>query len=336
MTPSERFRAVMRGEPVDRLPMVEWAPWWDQTIDRWVSEGLPEGLSRFELQEHFGLDPVHNLRTMPLGPDCPAPPRHGAPRMPDPTQYDELREHLYPPNDARFEALEQRLSTRDREDFVLWMVVDGFFWFPRRLFGIEEHFYAFFDYPDLMHRMNADLAEHSIGLLRRVGEITAPDFVTFAEDMSYNHGPMLSEEMFDEFLDPHYRKVVPVIEQIGSTPVCDSDGDVTEMIPWLKRVGVEGVLPLERQAGVDGMVLREAHPEFILIGHYDKMVMDRGEDAIREEFERLLPLMRSGRFVPSVDHQTPPGVSLEEYRTYLQLYAEYAGAGACSSEGAGV
>jgi uroporphyrinogen-III decarboxylase len=248
--------------------------------------------------------------------------------MPDPSQYDELRECLYPPNDARFEALEQRLSTRDREDFVLWMVVDGFFWFPRRLFGIEEHFYAFFDYPDLMHRMNADLAEHSIGLLRRVGEITAPDFVTFAEDMSYNHGPMLSEGMFEEFLEPYYRQVVPVIEEIGSTPICDSDGDVTEMIPWLERVGLQGVLPLERQAGVDGMALREAHPELILIGHYDKMVMNRGEDAIRGEFERLLPLMRSGRFVPSVDHQTPPGVSLEEYRVYLEAFREYAQLGA--------
>jgi uroporphyrinogen-III decarboxylase len=76
------------------------------------------------------------------------------------------------------------------------------------------------------------------------------------------------------------------------------------------------------------MALREAHPELILIGHYDKMVMNRGEDAIRGEFERLLPLMRSGRFVPSVDHQTPPGVSLEEYRVYLEAFREYAQLGA--------
>ena len=65
-----------------------------------------------------------------------------------------------------------------------------------------------------------------------------------------------------------------------------------------------------------------------MIGHYDKMVMNRGETAIRAEFERLLPLMRSGKFVPSVDHQTPPGVSLEEYRVYLRLFEEYARAGA--------
>ncbi len=333
MTVSERFRAAMRGEPVDRLPMVEWAPYWDQTLDRWVSEGLPEGLSRYEVQQHFGLDPIYCVRMSPLGPGCPAPPKHGAPRMPDPSQYDDLREHLYPDNEARIEALEEHLRTHERESFVLWMVVDGFFWFPRRLFGIEEHFYAFFDHPELMHRMNADLAEHSISLLRRMGEIATPDFVTFAEDMSYNHGSMLSEELFDDFLAPCYHQVIPVIEEIGATAICDSDGDVTEMIPWLERLGLEGVLLLERQAGVDGMDIREEQPDFILIGHYDKMVMNRGEEAIRGEFERLLPLMRSGRFIPSVDHQTPPGVSLEEYRTYLKLFEYYVNVGAEAERG---
>jgi hypothetical protein len=34
--------------------------------------------------------------------------------------------------------------------------------------------------------------------------------------------------------------------------------------------------------------------------------------------------LRQGGFVPSVDHQTPPGVSLENYRCYLKLLSEYA------------
>jgi hypothetical protein len=60
-----------------------------------------------------------------------------------------------------------------------------------------------------------------------------------------------------------------------------------------------------------------------MIGHFDKRVMNRGEAAMRAEFERLMPLMKSGGFIPSVDHQTPPGVSLEQYRSYLRLLAEY-------------
>ena len=97
------------------------------------------------------------------------------------------------------------------------------------------------------------------------------------------------------------------------------------MVPWLERAGVEGVLPLERQAGVDGMKLREQFPRFALVGHYDKMVMPRGEAAMRREFERLVPLMKTGGFIPSVDHQTPPGVSLAQYRIFRSLLDEYTG-----------
>ena len=60
-----------------------------------------------------------------------------------------------------------------------------------------------------------------------------------------------------------------------------------------------------------------------MIGHYDKMVMNKGENKIRNEFERLRALTSTGGFIPSVDHQTPPGVSLEEYRTYLRILREY-------------
>ena len=52
--------------------------------------------------------------------------------------------------------------------------------------------------------------------------------------------------------------------------------------------------------------------------------MPKGEKAMRQECERLLPVMRQGGFNPSVDHQTPPGVSLENCRIYLCLLREYA------------
>jgi uroporphyrinogen-III decarboxylase len=60
-----------------------------------------------------------------------------------------------------------------------------------------------------------------------------------------------------------------------------------------------------------------------LIGVFDKTIMHLGEAAMRKEFERLLPTMKQGGFIPSVDHQTPPDVSMENYRTYVRLLKEY-------------
>ena len=72
------------------------------------------------------------------------------------------------------------------------------------------------------------------------------------------------------------------------------------------------------------------------IGCFDKMVMNRGESAMRAEFERLLPTAATGGLIVSCDHQTPPGVSYDDYRLYLRLFHEYAAkAGEMSSRQAG-
>ena len=154
-------------------------------------------------------------------------------------------------------------------------------------------------------------------------QVCVPTFMTIAEDMSYNHGPMISRRTFDEFVAPYYRTLLPRLQERNIPLFMDTDGDVTLLVPWLQDLGVKGVLPLERQAGVDGMTLRRQFPSLLMIGHFDKMTMNRGEAAMRAEFERLLPLMRTGGFIPSVDHQTPPGVSLEEYECYLRFLKEY-------------
>jgi uroporphyrinogen-III decarboxylase len=141
--------------------------------------------------------------------------------------------------------------------------------------------------------------------------------------MSYNNGPMISQRTFEEFVAPYYRELMPRLQERGIPLFMDTDGDVTLLVPWLKALGVQGVLPLERQAGVDGLKLRQQFPDLLMVGHFDKMTMPHGEAAMRAEFERLVPLMRSGGFIPSVDHQTPPGVSLDNYRIYLRLLQEF-------------
>jgi uroporphyrinogen-III decarboxylase len=175
-----------------------------------------------------------------------------------------------------------------------------------------------------MHQINADLTEFNLRAYDEFCQnVCVPDFMTFAEDMSYNNGPMLSKQCFDDFLAPYYRKIVPVIKERGTKALVDSDGDVTDLIPWLEEVGLEGLLPYERQAGVDVAEIRRNHPKWMMIGAYDKIVMKNGEKAMRKEFERLLPTMKKGGFIPGVDHQTPPDVSLDTYKVYVKLLKEY-------------
>ncbi|NPV45924.1 MAG: hypothetical protein HPY69_03110 [Armatimonadetes bacterium] len=325
MNHAERFRAVMGFQPVDRLPRIEWASWWDKTVARWAEEGLPV-TDRYEMYEYFGLDPYYQCWFGPRAAEFPGP--EGGFPVTGHDDYDRIRPYLLPPFEETVESLRPWGEKQAQGECVVWVTIEGFFWYPRTLFGIEAHFYAFYDHADLMHRMNQELADYHVRLLKALAPVCTPLFVVFAEDMSYNHGPMLSKQLFDEFLAPYYRQVIPVVEEMGALVIVDSDGNITDMVPWMQGVGIQGVLPLERQAGVDGNALRAAFPDFRMVGHFDKMTMPHGEAAMREEFERLLPLMRSGGFIPGVDHQTPPGVSLEQYRVYLRLLEEYTVLGA--------
>ena len=325
MNTRERFHAVTAFEPFDRLPLLEWAGWWNKTIDRWHGEGLPAELTdRYAICRHFGLEVYKQDWFAVSGPDCPKPASHGSGIIESDTDYERILPHLYPSQPVDGEKWRALADEQRRGDVVLWFTVDGFFWYARRLLGIERHLYAFYDQPELIHRVNSDLADWIVIVTEQVCSVCTPDFMTFAEDMSYNYGSMLSKDLFDEFMRPYYDRVIPPLRKHGVIPIIDSDGDVTVPAHWFADAGLEGILPLERQAGVDIGRLRQDHPRMKFIGHFDKMTMDKGEAAMREEFERLLPTAARGGFLPSCDHQTPPGVSYDDYRLYLDLFREYA------------
>jgi len=327
MNARERFQAVLNFERPDRQPVIEWASWWKLTLDRWRAEGLDPALEGVELQRYFGLDLMVQEWVSPRAPHCPPPPAHGAPIVADEEEYEALKSSgaLYDLGTAtRWPNFTRYAEDGASGAAVFWFTLEGFFWVPRTLLGIEPHLYAFYDRPELMKRINQDQVEFSFRVLERLFARFRPAFMTFAEDMSYNHGPMISEALFDEFMLPCYRQLVPFIQAHGVKVFVDSDGDVTPCIPWFRRAGIDGVLPLERQAGVDVAAVRERFRDFLLLGAFDKMVMHRGEAALRGEFERLLPVVRTGGLLVGCDHQTPPGVSLADYRLYLELSHEYA------------
>jgi hypothetical protein len=324
-TNRSRFLKVMAGEtPSDRMPMLEWATWWDQTVHRWESEGLPQ-MDGTAMKRYFDLDVDMQHWFWEIKPGAPNPPtRHGQGWINSEKDYDALLPFLYPENAFDINWAKDRALGQESGEEIVWITFSGFFWWPRVLFGIEQHLFAFYDQAELMHRINQDQVDFILKNLDALCKYVTPDFMTFGEDLSYNHGPMLSKKQFDDFLAPYYRQTVPVLKERGVQPLIDSDGDVEMLIPWFEEVGLEGILPLERMAGVDVARIRKNHPKWKMIGGFDKTVMHLGEAAIRREFERLLPVIRSGRYIPSVDHQTPPGVSLEDYRLYLRLFREYA------------
>ncbi len=326
MTNRERFHKLMNADStIDRYPALEWAVWWDKTIDFWEKEGIPKNMTSTELFDYFGLDRNVQFWFPHKSPDCPKEKFHGNGLIMNEEDYERIKPFIYP-EDAVLRMKDDILKTLpgfNNGDTIVWYTIEGFFWFPRVLFGIEGHMYAFYDDPKLYHRICNDLLNWHIKVINEFSQFIKADFMTIAEDMSYNHGPMISEGLFNEFIKPYYEKLIPEIKKHGTRVFVDTDGDITRAIPWFINAGVEGILPLERQAGVELEEIRRAWPDLLMIGGFDKMCMLKGKEEIKAEFERLVNTIRCGKYLPAMDHQTPPGTTADNYRYYVKLLKEY-------------
>ena len=160
-TVRSRFRKTMSGEkPADRLPVMEWAMWWDLTINRWREEGLPEELDTHGIKRYFGLDMDYQIWFSLIMPDAPM--KKPGCYVEDEADYDALLPYLFPEHiEFDRELWKKRAAEQEAGDAVIWFSLTGPFWWPRVLFGIEPHLYAFYDKPNLMKRMNEDLLRYS-------------------------------------------------------------------------------------------------------------------------------------------------------------------------------
>ncbi|MBQ9939330.1 MAG: hypothetical protein IJO96_07350 [Oscillospiraceae bacterium] len=325
MNTRERFQKVINFEKPDRVPFFEFCPYWGPTVDRWREEGLPDYVkSHRDFAEYFGLDYCTGFNFPFFTNDCPKMPE-GEPLLKmDLDSYKEIRKYLFPEDavTGHLKAVE-RTAKEQQEGLPVCLSAFGYFWFPRMIMGIEPHLYSFYDAPDLYHRICEDQVEWTLKCMDQLFEYFIPDYFCMSEDMSYNLGPMLSEDMFDEFLLPYYLQISEKLKKHNILFAVDSDGQLEPMIPWLKRGGVRGVYPLEFKAGVDVNRIRANHPDVITFSAFNKLAMSESPEIIEAECQRILPALKAGGYIPSCDHQTPPAVSLENYKLYVKLLREY-------------
>ena len=196
----------------------------------------------------------------------------------------------------------------------------GFFGTPRNLLGVEEVLIKYYDDPEMMKDMNHYLAEFWIALYEGVLKEVEVDTVFIWEDMAYKGGPLISPEMFREFLLPGYQKLTGFLRDRGVNIVqVDSDGDIWKLIPLWIEGGVTGLYPFEVAAGMDVVEVRKAFPRLSIGGGIDKRALTRSKEAIDQELEAKVPFMlQHGGYIPTIDHLVPQNISFENFKYYRQ------------------
>jgi len=243
----------------------------------------------------------------------------------------DVRPRLDPETPERWEGYAAKAAkSRERlsrgEGLHTANVVGGYMYL-RSLVGPEGLLYAFYDAPDLVREMMETWRDLMVAGLRREQKEVGPYFRLFlAEDICYNHGPLISPAMMREFLLPYYRELYDELCAGQTEPLhfeIDTDGDCRPVIDVYREVGVDAMSPFEAASGCDVVETGRRYPEMHLRGGMDKRVLAKGPEAIDRMVERIVPAMvERGRYIPSCDHAVPDDVSLADYCHYRRRVME--------------
>lgn len=194
----------------------------------------------------------------------------------------------------------------------------GFFGSVRYLMGFVNLCVAYHEDPQLIKDILSFLTDFWIELWSQILPEIEVDFLNIWEDMCYKTGPLISPEMFREFMMLPYKKIINFVKDFGVKHIfVDSDGDVRKLIPAFIECGVTGIFPLEVNAGMDVISIRKEFPRLQMMGGLDKTAIAKGKEYIDKEVETKLSFMlRRGGYIPTTDHLVPPDVLWENYVYY--------------------
>ncbi len=347
MTGRDLFLNIMHYRGADRMPVIHWNGW-PETMERWHAEGLPRDTDIHEflgtqpqwrgVGAHVGLFPPFEKETISETEDsvvfrdadgvvCQAwKHQSNIPRYIDFTLKTprDWETHYLPrlqPDPRRLPAdLDTRLARAGNSGLPLVFDTASLMGWIRNWMGVENMASFMHDHPDVFAGMVMTIADLVCWSADQVLPKIEVDMGFGWEDICGRCGPFVSPAIFRACVAPGYRKIRRKLEEHGVRLYgIDSDGDVAALVgPWLEA-GVNVQFPVEVGAWrADGKALRRRHGrELRIVGHFDTMTLERGREAVEAEFRRLLPLMRDGGYVLMPDHLITPGVSLADYRWYL-------------------
>lgn len=230
---------------------------------------------------------------------------------------------LWPMDKIREEC--RKYANRDKP---LSISLNGTWGQLRDLMGPEKACTILYDDPELAHDIIDYYSYINEHYLFPIIEEIKPEIIMSGEDISYNHGMLISPAKFREFCAPSYKKAGELAKACDVDMFAvDSDGNIMELVPLLEECGVNAIFPCEVKANNDLFKIREEHPKFIVMGGLEKEVVNDGnEDMIEDEIMSKVPqLLKSGGYFPNLDHVLQPDANYRSICKFMTLLHEVTG-----------
>ncbi len=345
MTSRERFARMYAHQEADRVPIID-SPW-GATIERWQSEGMPADVS---FVDYFGLDKIAHISvdnspryptrvieetdayiinttswgaTLKNWKHIASTPEFLDFTIKDPDSWRKAKARMVPSHDRiPWERLKHDYPTWRKEGH--WIEAGLWFGFDVThswTVGTERLLMALIDDPEWCVDMFNHFLDVNLALLDAVWDAGYTfDEVTWPDDMGYKLNQFFSVRTYRRLLRPVHKRAVDWAHAKGIKARLHSCGDIRPFIPELVEIGVDALNPLEVKAGVDPIAVKQAYGDRLVLHGGINAVLWDDMTAIEAEMRRVIPFVKAnGGYIFSSDHSVPSAVSLDNFRTIVNL-----------------
>jgi uroporphyrinogen decarboxylase len=348
MTNRQLWQNIMNYGEFDRMPVIHWTGW-PETMERWYGEGMPRDVNQHEyfnaipwvrgVGVNLGLLPEFEEKTLEENSEWRIfrakdgviqqawKSKSCIPHFIDFTlktakDWPEYKKRLQPDPKRIPEDLDARIKSVEESGIAVSVGTASMMGWIRNWMGVVNMSYIMYDAPDVYADMVMTIADLACwGIDQVVPKMhTKPDIGFGWEDICGKSGPLVSPDIFHQYVAPGYRKMRAKLEEYGIHFMgIDSDGFVEPLLKEWLDAGVNVHFPIEIGTwDADTMKLRKKFGKDLhVIGGYNKLALEKGRKAIDAELKKRIPIMKSGGFILMPDHLITPGVPLDDYKYYL-------------------
>ena len=146
------------------------------------------------------------------------------------------------------------------------------------------------------------------------------EVIVMGDDSAHNNGPMISPQMWREFVLPYHRRIV---ETLPVPVIWHSDGDIRRLLPMAVEAGFAGIHGLEPWSMSLGAVKAEFGDRLVLLGNADVRLLCQPDlEAVRAEIRRCLQEGGNRNYMLATCNSIFPGMNPSAVCEFFRYQAE--------------
>ena len=177
------------------------------------------------------------------------------------------------------------------------------------LLGMEELYIKMYEYPDVVHALIGQIVKYYFKVSENIFEAAGDsiDIFFIGNDFGCQTGPLLGEDLFEEFLLPPLKKLIDLGHRFGHKTMLHCCGSINLLLPLMIKAGLDGIHALQPDCyGMDLYGLNFFFGDKILLngGIDSRNILINGDpDYVRTETKKVLDILApGGGYVAGASH----------------------------------